>query len=40
MDYKEHTSTYKGFLKVTQYGVVALILLLIAMFFFLVPAQH
>jgi hypothetical protein len=40
MDYTEHTSTYKGFLKVTQYGVVALILLLVGMFMFLVPAQH
>ena len=40
MDYREHTATYKGFLKVTQYGIVALVLLLVAMFMFLVPAQH
>jgi hypothetical protein len=40
MDYTEHTSTYKGFLKVTQYGLVALVLLLVGMFMFLVPAQH
>jgi hypothetical protein len=40
MDYAEHMATYKGFLKLTQYGVVALVLLMFAMFMFLVPAQH
>ena len=40
MDYAEHTATYKGFLKLTQYTIVFLVLLLIAMFMFLVPAPH
>lgn len=40
MDYAEHTSTYNGFLKLTQYGIVFCVLLLLAMFIFLVPAQH
>jgi hypothetical protein len=40
MDYAEHTSTYNGFLKLTQYGIVFLVLLLVAMFMFLVPAPH
>lgn len=40
MDYAEHTATYKGFLKVTQYGIVFLVVLLVSMFWFLVPAQH
>jgi hypothetical protein len=38
MDYKEHMSTYQGFLRFTQIGVVALVLLMIAMYVFLVPA--
>lgn len=40
MDYAEHTSTYNGFLKLAQYGIVFCVLLLLAMFIFLVPAQH
>ena len=40
MDYSAHVSTYHGFLKLTQYSIVALVLLLIAMFVFLVPAPH
>ncbi len=40
MDYAEHKSTYSGFLTVTKYGVIALVLLLVSMFMFLVPAQH
>ena len=38
MDYAEHTATYNGFLKLTQYLIVFLVLLLVAMFWFLVPA--
>lgn len=40
MDYAEHTGTYNGFLKLTQYSIVFCVLLLLAMFIFLVPAQH
>ncbi len=40
MDYAEHTATYKGFLKLTQYAIVVLVLLMLAMFMFLVPAPH
>lgn len=40
MDYAEHVATYHGFLKLTQYGIVFLVLLMLAMFMFLVPAQH
>jgi Bacterial aa3 type cytochrome c oxidase subunit IV len=40
MDYAEHVATYRGFLKLTQYGIVFLVLLLLAMFMFLVPAPH
>jgi Bacterial aa3 type cytochrome c oxidase subunit IV len=36
MDYKEHKSTYAGFIKLTQIAVVLLILLLVGMFVFLV----
>ena len=37
MDYVEHTGTYSGFLKITQYTIVFLVLLLVGMFYFLVP---
>ena len=40
MDYAEHTSTYNGFLKFTQITIIFLVALLVAMFVFLVPAQH
>lgn len=40
MDYAEHVATYRGFLKLTQYGVVFCVLLMVAMFIFLVPAPH
>ena len=36
MDYAEHTSTYRGFLRLVQVSIVFLVLLLIAMFVFLV----
>ncbi len=36
MDYAEHTRTYNGFLKLTQIGIVALVILLAGMAFFLV----
>jgi hypothetical protein len=36
MDYAEHTSTYNGFLKLTQTIVVFLVALLVAMYVFLV----
>lgn len=38
MDYAEHAATYKGFLRLTQFAIVFLVALLIAMFIFLVPA--
>ncbi len=37
MDYREHVSTYKGFLRLTQFAVVFLVLLMVAMYVFLVP---
>jgi Bacterial aa3 type cytochrome c oxidase subunit IV len=37
MDYNEHNSTYSGFLRLTKYGIIFLVLLLAAMKFFLVP---
>ena len=40
MDYAAHTSTYNGFLKLIQYTIVSIILLLVGMFVFLVPGQH
>ncbi|MGH1417240.1 MAG: aa3-type cytochrome c oxidase subunit IV [Hyphomicrobiaceae bacterium] len=36
MDYAEHTRTYAGFLRLTKISVVALILLLVGMYVFLV----
>lgn len=39
MDYAEHVGTYRAFLKFTQFSIVALVLILLAMFLFLVP-QH
>ena len=39
MDYAEHTGTYNGFIKLTQFVIVALVLLLAGMFWFLVPPQ-
>jgi Bacterial aa3 type cytochrome c oxidase subunit IV len=36
MDYNEHTRTYAGFIKLTQIAVVGLIVLLSAMYVFLV----
>jgi hypothetical protein len=38
MDYAEHQGTYGGFIKLTQVAVVLLVILLAAMFVFLVPA--
>lgn len=37
MDYREHMSTYQGFLRFTQIAIVFLVLLLVAMYVFLVP---
>lgn len=37
MDYNEHNSTYAGFLRLTKYGIIFLVLLLISMRLFLVP---
>lgn len=37
MDVNEHKGTYDGFLRLTKWGIVALIALLIAMRVFLVP---
>jgi hypothetical protein len=36
MDYNEHTSTYAGFLRLTKYAIVFLVLLLVGMKVFLV----
>lgn len=36
MDYAEHQRTYRAFLKVTQYSIAAMVLLLAGMAFFLV----
>ena len=36
MDYREHTRTYKGFVRATIYSIVFLVLLLIFMAAFLV----
>jgi Bacterial aa3 type cytochrome c oxidase subunit IV len=36
MDYNEHNRTYAGFIKLTQFTVVALIVLLTGMYIFLV----
>lgn len=36
MDYREHVATYKGFLRLTQYAVVMLVLLMVGMYVFLV----
>lgn len=36
MDYKQHNQTYAGFLKITKYAIVFLVLLLIGMKVFLV----
>ena len=36
MDYAQHNETYVGFLKITKYAIVFLVLLLAAMKFFLV----
>ena len=38
MDYAAHQGTYGGFIKLAQVAVVFLVLLLVAMFVFLVPA--
>ena len=40
MDYAEHNGTYRGFLKFTQIAIVALVILLVGMYVFLVPAPH
>lgn len=36
MDYAEHTRTYGGFLRLTKYLIIFLVLLLAAMAYFLV----
>ncbi len=36
MDYAEHNRTYAGFLKFTKYSIIALVVLLAGMKFFLV----
>jgi len=40
MDYAEHVATYRGFIKLAQYGTAICVLLMVAMFFFLVPASN
>ncbi len=37
MDYAAHNSTYASFLRITKYGIISLVLLLLAMRYFLVP---
>lgn len=39
MDYAEHTGTYKGFILLTKIATVVLVLLMVGMFYFLVPAK-
>jgi Bacterial aa3 type cytochrome c oxidase subunit IV len=36
MDYNEHNRTYDGFLRITKIGIVLLVLLLLAMRYFLI----
>jgi hypothetical protein len=36
MDYNEHTRTYAGFIRLTQIAVVALVVLMVGMYVFLV----
>ena len=36
MDYAEHQKTYAGFLTLTKYVIVGVVLLLVGMFYFLV----
>lgn len=36
MDYSEHTRTYAGFIRFTKIGIIALVVLLAGMKFFLV----
>ena len=37
MDYREHVSTYKSFIRFSQVAIVFLVLLMVAMYVFLVP---
>ena len=37
MDYAAHDATYASFLRITKYGIISLVLLLLAMRYFLVP---
>lgn len=37
MDYAAHNGTYASFLRITKIGIVLLVMLLVAMWFFLVP---
>ena len=37
MDYAAHNSTYASVLRITKYGIIFLVLLLVAMRYFLVP---
>ena len=39
MDYAEHTATYRGFIQLTKIAVVALTLLLVGMYVFLIPSH-
>ena len=35
MDYAAHVETYRGFLRVTKYGIIATVIILVLMAFFL-----
>lgn len=37
MDYNAHNATYASFLRLSKIGIVALVILLVAMWYFLVP---
>lgn len=37
MDYNEHQRTYAAFLKFTKWSIIALVILLAGMYYFLVP---
>jgi hypothetical protein len=39
MDYAQHESTYRGFLQLTKYTVAALLLVVLALYCFIVAGQ-
>ncbi len=37
MDYPQHVTTYKTFIRIAQYAIVFLVLLMVLMYVFLIP---